>query len=90
MPTRMLPAALRNPALLLAEATSSGYWERVTQLDKSRSCVTKASNVSETCLMRRVLIYSVAMLSDMVGLLAFRASAQTVRGLQARCYAERK
>ena len=90
MPTTTLPSALRNPALLLAEAAASGYSERVAQLDKLRFCVTKASNVSETCLMRRVFMYSVEMLSNMVGLLAFRESAQTVRGLKARCYAERK
>ena len=68
-----------TPALLLVEPAITVHSERATQLDKSRYRVTKADSPKGICLMKGVFSFSVAVLSDMIGFLALRASAQVVR-----------
>ena len=68
-----------GPALLLIEPEAAGYSERAAQLDCSRYCVTRADNPRDIFLMRSAFVFTVAVLSDMVGSLALRAAAQVVR-----------
>ncbi len=80
MTSASLPCIPASPALLLIEPTMAGCSERAAQLEKSCYRVTKADNLKDVCLMKGVFSFSVAVLSDMIGFLALRASAQVVRG----------
>ena len=74
-----LPDIPATPALLLVEPAMTVHSERATQLEKSCYRVTKADSPKGICLMKGVFSFSVAVLSDMIGFLALRASAQVVR-----------
>lgn len=80
MPDINAPSVNTGPALLLIEPEATEYSERAAQLDQSHYRVTRADNPRDIFLMRSVFSFSVAVLSDMVGSLALRASAQVVRG----------
>ena len=69
-----------NPALLLIEPDTLSYSERAAQLDQAGFHITRADNTRDIYLMRNVFHFSVAILSDTIGCLALRASAQMVRG----------
>ena len=69
-----------NLALLLIEPGTLGQSKRAAELAASHYCVTTADNLKDVYMMKSVFSFSVAVLSDMVGDLALRASAQVVRG----------
>ena len=74
-----LPHIPATPALLLIEPATTVHSERATQLEKSCYRVTKANNPKDIYLLKGVFSFSVAVLSDMIGFLELRASAQVVR-----------
>ena len=79
MTTGNLPCVPVTPALLLIEPAMTVHSERATQLERSCYRVTKADSPKDICLMKGIYSFSVAVLSDMIGFLALRASAQVVR-----------
>ena len=79
MPNTNAPCFDHGQALLLIEPNTTEYSERAQQLDRSKYCVSRADNLHDIFLMRKALFFTVAVLSDMVGSLALRASAQIVR-----------
>lgn len=80
MPNIHLPCVNTNPSLLLIEPDMPRYMERAAQLKQSHLDVTRADNALDLYLMRDACRFSVAVLSDTMGSLALRATAQIVRG----------
>ena len=68
------------PSLLLVEPGSAGYSERAAQLKKTYYRLTRADDARDLYGMRGVFTFSVAVLSDLAGRKALRASAVAVRG----------
>lgn len=79
MPDANTTCAITDSALLLIEPNASGCSERATQLSQSHYCVARADNPRDIFLMRSAFSFSVAVLSDLVGCFALRASAQMIR-----------
>lgn len=80
MPDANTPCAVTDPALLLIEPNASECSERAAQLSQSHYCVARADNPRDIFLMRSAFSFTVAVLSDLVGCFALRASAQIIRG----------
>lgn len=78
MPDTPLPFTKAKPALLLIGLDRLESSERAAQL-QSEFCVTRADNPGDMHLMATGFAFSVAVLSDTIGFLALRASAQVVR-----------
>ena len=75
-----LPSTTAVPSVLLIEAGTMKSSEQAAQLNASRFCVTMAATPGEVYLMRKAFHFTVAVLSDTLGSLVLRASAQLVRG----------
>ena len=78
MSNSSLPCATGKPAILLVESKTASS-DSVAQLGESHYCVTQTDSPRYISLMRHALRFTVAVLSDTLGVVDLRKTAETVR-----------
>lgn len=76
MPNANTPFAVTDPVLLLVEPNATQCSKRAGQLNHLHYCVARADNPRDIFLMRSASSFMVAVLSDLVGCFALRATCR--------------
>lgn len=79
MPDICVTCPTANPALLLIEPNELSYSERAAQLEESPFRVTRADALRSVYQMRTLSRFNIVVISDRIGFLSLRDSAQMVR-----------